>query len=306
MVGQPVPPSGVELNRGKVPRRDSPFGSRSWRRRTTRSARQGWTGRRGKVSGCRPGRRWTAATAPRPPEIVPGEAQLVRTVVLVRHEVRSSSGPTPGTLGDAARDDDPLVRRELAGLDLGCRGVVAEHRPNVNQGDQRAPGGDDPGGRADAGGSAGRAGPPERTGEVRLDERGVGAREVRRDGGCTAGARRSRSRPPARLAEPRHAFVPDAVQADAGRSRAQRRTPCCRAMKSTVRLGGARARSRPWLLPGAERRPGGHRRRRGWREAAAWRAGARSVSVPFTISTASPARPTISLAQSRRGSRRRH
>ena len=47
-------------------------------------------------------------------------------------------------VGDAGRDDDPVVGAELAGLDERALARAVEHRPDVDERDERPPVGDDP------------------------------------------------------------------------------------------------------------------------------------------------------------------
>ena len=99
-------------------------------------ARTGSAGRRRAGGGPRHGRE----------RVVPGEPELVRAVVLVRHEIEQVQRfEGQEAVGDADRDVDPVVGVERRGSPrAGRRRVGREHRPDVDQGHERPAGGDDP------------------------------------------------------------------------------------------------------------------------------------------------------------------
>ena len=92
--------------------------------------------------------------------IVPGEAELVRAVVLVGDEVDELERlEGEEAVGDAGRDVDPVVGVELAGLDDGRR-VAVERGADVDERDERPPVRRPPTGRPGGDGGGARAGRP--------------------------------------------------------------------------------------------------------------------------------------------------
>jgi hypothetical protein len=76
--------------------------------------------------------------------VVPGEAELVGTVVLVRHEVEHLERlEREEPVRDAGRDHDPVVRRQLARLD-DCLPRPVGDGPDIDERHERASGRDDP------------------------------------------------------------------------------------------------------------------------------------------------------------------
>ena len=77
--------------------------------------------------------------------VVPGEAELVAAVELVRHEVDELERlEGEEAVGDPGRDDDPVVGRQLARLDDRRRRDPPSTRPDVDEGDERPARRDDP------------------------------------------------------------------------------------------------------------------------------------------------------------------
>ena len=296
------PPSlhGGELNRGMVPRPLAPSGPAPG-------------GDAGRTGGLRVGRRFSRAGAPRARRasgfersrsdrigrpsgvasrtgqgtrdgrVVPGEAELVGAVVLVRHEVESSSGssarkPWATPVGITTQSSAPSSRVSTTGAD---RPPSSSGRTSTSATNAR-PLGDDPVGRAGAGGGGGRGGrrPPRSRGWPGRSGSACGApvsRRQRRNADARQSSRNEprcrragRSRRSGRRAAPtadrvgRSSRRPARARRSAARSRPSRPATAgaARRRRQRRRREDAPARRRRRALPGRRRDVLRPRRRR--------------------------------------------
>ena len=201
------------------------------RRRSTSSTSEGFRRSRseriGRPSACS---RAPARPRDRREAVIPGEAVLVRAVVLVGHDVEQLEGfDGQEAMRHAGRDEAPLVGRHLEGLHAWTIGAL-EHRPDIDERDEGEAAADDPVVRLVGDGGGARAGHPAETEAFACRNCSPGnqldrhsSRKEPRSSACRASRprRTPSSREPvtrAPSASPRRPRWPPARSASAGRS----------------------------------------------------------------------------------------